>query len=55
MEEKIFKFFFFFAVLIFCAIVIAFFMLIIKIVLIFVPEIVIMGVKMAPANTLPGS
>lgn len=41
--EKAFKFVFFFAILLFCAVVIGIFLLILKIILLFTPELHIMG------------
>lgn len=43
--ERLFKFVFFLAVLVFCIVVIGLFLLLLKIILLFVPEIVIMGLR----------
>lgn len=46
--ETLFKVVFFLAIIIFCLVVIGFFLLILKIILLFVPEINIMGLHIAP-------
>ncbi len=44
--EKIFKILFFIAVLVFCVLVVGIFMLIIKIILLYLPEVKLFGITM---------